>query len=282
MTILAFNASKTPGVILAEIAMMSTTFKGIHFLVEGDDDGRFWKRRVAPGKVSIVDCEGKPKLLEATRLCLAAGIASIVGVYDSDFDRLFDVFHFPKTLSQTDHNDLETTMLASEALSSLLHEFGDAQKISGFEDVYGTPIADHIEKISSQFGQLRFLSRKMNHGVNFDNLSPYRFVSRETWTLDRSLLLEEYAVSVGISVERLNELIQTHCLRHEPWSMSQGHDSVRILAQGLRSCIGHKQLTERDVSKVLRIAYSLEQLKASKMYHSLKVIEQTLPSLIFD
>lgn len=99
--------SKTPGIIVSEIRMMSATFKGVHFLVEGDEDIRFWKHRVSRATVTIVNCEGKPNLLAATNLVQRAGLRCVSGVYDPDFERLFGVAHFPNVLAPTDQNDLE-------------------------------------------------------------------------------------------------------------------------------------------------------------------------------
>lgn len=277
----ALNTGKTPGIILAEIRMMSATFKGIHFLVEGDDDSKFWKPRVSSSSVSIVNCEGKSNLLGASALIQRAGLTSIAGVYDPDFERLFGVTHHPTILTPTDHNDLELTLIASEALTTLLHEFGDLDQIEDFERTHGLTVAKHLELTSRQFGQLRYLSGVLGHRVDFDRLSPYRFVSPDTWELDRAALVSEYALLSSLSVGQLEVLIQSTCPQASNWCLSQGHDTVRILAQGLRRRIGRKQMNEQDVARVLRIAFSLEMLQQSVMYRSLCTIQASLPAPLF-
>jgi hypothetical protein len=54
------------------------------------------------------------------------------------------------------------------------------------------------------------------------------------------------------------------------------------LAQGLRRRIGRKQTNEQDLLKLVRLAYSMDLLKASGMYRALRTIEPSLPARIFD
>lgn len=281
MATTTLTTSKTPGIIVAEIRMMSATFKGVHFLVEGDDDSRFWKPRVASGSVTIVNCEGKPNLLGASIIIQRLGLSSVAGVYDPDFERLFGVTHHPNILTPTDHNDLELTLIASDALNSLLHEFGDQVQIADFERTHNVTVANHIESTSRQFGHLRYLSGTLGHHVDFDRLSPYRFISADTWMLDRSALVSEYANLSGLTAPAVEALVQSHCPQASSWCLSQGHDAVRVLAQGIRRRIGRRQMSEQDVARVLRIAFSLELLQQSVMYRTLRSIEASLPTPIF-
>jgi Protein of unknown function (DUF4435) len=278
----ALTTSKTPGIIVAEIRMMSATFSGVHFLVEGDDDSKFWKPRVYSKYVTIVNCEGKPNLLGASALIQRLGLSAVAGVYDPDFEQLFGVTHHPNILTPTDHNDLELTLIASDALKSLLHEFGDPGQIADFERNHGVTVAQHLEATSRQFGQLRYLSGTLTHQVDFDRLSPYRFVSPETWILDKPALLSEYALLSGLTPPDVEALVESHCPKAPSWRLSQGHDTVRVLAQGLRRRIGQKQMSEQDVARVLRIAYSLELLQQSLMYRTLRVLEGNLPAPLFN
>lgn len=277
----ALNTSKTPGIIFAEISMMNATFKGVHFLVEGADDSMFWRPRVSASTVSIVNCEGKLNLLGATVQIQHAGLKSVAGVYDPDFERLLGVTHHPDVLTPTDHNDLELTLIASDALNRLLHEFGDPDLINDFERSQGLTVVEHLEFTSRQFGQLRYLNCILDLRVDFDRLSPFRFVSADTWLLDRAALVSEYANLCGLNVENVESLIDSKCTQAQRWCLSQGHDTVRILARGLRRRIGRKQIGEQDVVRVLRIAFSFELLQQSSMFRSLCEIQKALPSRLF-
>jgi len=276
------NASKTPGIIVAEIKMMASTFKGSHFLVEGDSDSKFWKPRLCPYFVSIVNCEGKENLLGASAIVKKTENLSVAGIYDSDFEKIFGITHHPEILTPTDHNDLELTLIASGALDTLLHEFGDADKIAEFEATNETKIAQHLELTSRHFGELRYLNETLGHKVDFDRLSPYRFVSSETWIIDRAGLISEYAKLSNLSPQDVDRLIQTHCPKTPAWQLSQGHDAVRILAQGLRRRIGRRQISEPDVARVLRIAFSTDFLQQSCMYKALHEIQKKLAFPLFN
>lgn len=275
------TSSKTPGIIVAEIQMMRSTFSGNHFLVEGDDDSRFWKPRLSKTTVAVVACEGKPNLLGAATLISAQGIPGVVGVYDPDFERLLGVRHSPHMLTPTDGNDLEVTLLSSEAVELMLHEFADSALVQSFEQSQGLTAPEHVEQISAEFGKLRFLSGVFGHQVDFDRLSPYRFISADDWLLDRSSLLAEYSALASISQQSVETALQTHCVATARWAYSQGHDCVRILAQGLKRRIAKKQICEQDVAKILRISYSSEMLQRSSMYAYLKGLESALPEPLF-
>lgn len=282
MATTALTSSKTPGIIVSEIRMMSATFKGVHFLVEGDEDIRFWKNRVSRTNVSIVNCEGKPNLLGASALLQRVGLNSVSGVYDPDFERLFGVTHFPSFLTPTDENDLELTLMVSRALKAVLDEFTVEALVLDFEQRTGTSVLVHLEKLSRCFGELRILNSILGHRVDFDRLSPYRFVSIDTWQLDLAALHAEYAALAGIQVSDLGALIAQHCPDAADWQLSQGHDTLRILAHGLRRRIGGKQTNEQDLLKLVRLAYSLDLLQASGMYKALRTFEPALSAPIFD
>lgn len=260
---------------------MSTTFKGIHFLVEGDDDSKFWKPRIAKADTSIVNCEGRPNLLGVSVLLTRKGIASVAGVYDADFDHLHGVTHSPNMLAPTDENDLEVTILASDAIEALMAEYAEESLVADFEKNEGVSPAIYLEQVCREFGQLRLLSRVQGHNVDFDRLSPYRFVSQETWKLDRDALLREYATLAGMSCQDLEAQLQAVVPAAKRWGLCQGHDAVRILAQGFRKRIGRKQISEHDLAKVLRIAYSNELLRVSRMFATLQALETLLKVKIF-
>lgn len=265
----SLKSSKTPGVIVSEIKMMGAAFSGAYFLVEGDCDSKFWRRRLRSENISIVHCEGKPNLLGAAAQAVAQAIAKIVGVYDHDFDRLVGVSRFPRCLVPTDENDLETMLLRSDALPTLLAEYADDSLVRAFEARHSTTVLDHVERTSREFGMLRYFDQDARLCVDFDSLSPYRFVSESDWILDAASLYNEYARLASISISDLRAGVASVCSVGSPWAYSQGHDAIRILARGLRRSIGRCQMNEHDVSRVLRIAYTADMLKRTSMYSTL-------------
>ena len=114
----------------------------------------------------------------------AAGKRYILGVYDARFDRLQGIRHHPQLLAITDQNDLDVTLLNSACLDRVIAEFGDQEKVHAFVARKGITIREHIQVLAHPFGCLRYLNQVLNHGVDFDELSPYRFLPSTSWELD--------------------------------------------------------------------------------------------------
>ncbi len=202
--------------------MMTSAVNGIHFLVEGADDCKFWRTRTKSKITSIVNCEGRSNLLGASQIIVRQQLQNIAGVYDADFEHLLGVVHFPDILTPTDQNDLEITLVTSGALAALLHEFGDDALISDFQRKNGIQVPDYLEAATREFGRLRFLNHQLSHRVDFDRLSPYRFISQDYWKLDLDGLHAEYAKMIGISIENLRLLIEKIFLLHKNGDCAKG------------------------------------------------------------
>jgi hypothetical protein len=271
----AIFKNKTPGVVVAEIEMLRAAAKITGFIVEGHDDSRFWRARTFAHDVTIVDCEGKQNLIDVARHASETGKNYVVGVYDADFDRIGNVRHYPDLLAITDENDLETTLLRSPCLEKLLNHFADAEKVSAFESKKGVSVCDYIESIAVKFGELRFLNHQNRLGVNFDYLSPYRFVRPEDWEFDLPELHAQFLQLSGISQADLDlHLRSTN--RFGKWILAQGHDCVKILTQGMKNVLARRQATEGDITRLLGLAFDDAQLKATQMYTEIVNIENRI------
>lgn len=275
----SLSTSKTPGIIVSEIKMMRS-FKGVHFLIEGAHDIKFWKLHLKCENVNFVDCGGRKNLIGAVLKIEQAAIPAVAGVYDPDFDRLHGTApRSPNILVPTDSNDLEITLLRSDALNRLLAIYVDAALLASFESSSGVTVAAHIERTSREFGRLRFLNDVVKHCVDFDELSPYRFMSSVDWSLNLANLNAEY--SKLASLADLDAALLAHCPSAPPWAYSQGHDALKILTQGLRFILGKRQMSEEDVMRLLLLAYTETMLKQTSMYTSLRIIETRLPMQLF-
>ena len=130
--------------------------------------------------------------------------------------------------------------------------------------------------VAYSFGCFRYLNQVNGHKVDFDSLSPYRFISVHNWELDREKLLQEYSMLAGISPADVDSAIASTCPVANEWNLAQGHDCLRILAQGLKNVIGAKHLSEQDLARMLRLSYEARNLEASSMYIELLAIEAAL------
>ncbi|SDZ69495.1 Protein of unknown function [Variovorax sp. YR266] len=245
------------------------------FIVEGHDDSRFWKARTVPRKVTIVDCEGKQNLIEVARHASEAGKNYVVGVYDADFDHLSGVRHYADFLAITDENDLEVTLLRSPCLSRFLDHFAEMDRVVVFEDSIRATVSDYIESIARKFGELRFLNYQNHLGVNFDFLSPYRFVRADNWEFNLNELHRQFLQLSGLTQEDL-DLHLAGLQKYGKWVLVQGHDCVRILTQGMKNVLARRQSTEADITRMLALAFDDAQLAATRMYADLNRIEERL------
>lgn len=266
--------AKSPGVILAEITMTRTNYRGAFVLVEGDDDSRFWRARLPAPRARVVICMGRTNLLDVAGRTLV--MRDIVGIYDKDLDALFGLRHHPTKLAATDENDLELTLLQSPALGRVLDELADGARLASFELQAGASVIEHLQATSYEFGCLRYLNRLRSWGVCFDELSPYRFVSRQTWQLDRTGLQAAFCALAGITAGTLQgELV--NCPQRQVWNLSQGHDTLRILAQGLKCVIGVRgNCDEQDVLRALRLTHRPEELAITQLWSDLRQMEANL------
>lgn len=263
--------NKTPGVVVAEIEMLRAVDLTTSFIVEGNDDSRFWKARTV-SQVTIVDCEGKKNLLEVARQACETGKDYIFGIYDADFDHLNGIRHHSKLLAITDENDLEITLLRSESLGWFLDHLADQIKVKSFEANVGVTVSDHIEAIARKFGELRFLNQTHSYGVDFDKLSPYRFISSDAWQLDKTSLYKEFSVLAGLSSSDLSEKLEALC-HYGKWALVQGHDCIKILTQGMKKVLSNRQSTEGEVTQMLALGFDKAKLVATRMYSDICRIE---------
>lgn len=267
--------SKTPAILRAEIILKSSGFSGIFLAVEGDFDSRFWGARIDTGCVRIVHCGGKPNLLGLLDLYDQHSYHRLMAIADADFDRLSGNLRSLWCLVYTDTCDLESTLISSAALQRILVEYGDVSKIQHFETVNGFDVREHVREISSCFGKFRFINSVRDYGVDFDKLSPYRYVDTNSWILDEQKLGEDFLTLANITSAQLasdqHQLFSQ--LVFDPWSLVQGHDCMKILAIGLGASAigrpGQKSIDQAELQKAFRLTFDQISLEQTRMYQGL-------------
>ena len=271
MTPATINDSKTSAIIVNEILMLPR--RGVHFLVEGATDSKFWEKFIDPETVDMVHCEGRVQLLGAVDIWRQRDRPDIriLGIYDKDYDELSGCgLRYPDYLTRTDYNDLEVGLVVSEALNAVLHEFADDALVAAFEQRNTRSVVNHVEQLSREFGKLRFLNLRHQLNVSFSKLSPHRFVSKEDWHLDCPALHQAFCQEANLGLMQLFAMLMDNCTCSNLWAYSQGHDTLRILAIGLRCVIGQHQRDEADLAGELRLAYTRETLEQTAMFASLQ------------
>ena len=288
---------KTPGDIEAEILMTRQVHKGSFLLLEGQDDSKFWRGRIAKGECDIVIADGKSNVIGTIKKLDARQFQGVLGIVDDDLDtpnecQYFDKFnghqHFSVNLIGTDASDLECWLLRSPALESVLLELGDTAKIQQYERRTGLSIREGLWENGLVFGRLRWLEsrRAWNQEVSVaKELKPERFIDRDTWRANEAEVLEAAARRVDLDAEELRVLLDG-LPSADPWFICQGHDMTEILRLGLQNVLGDLKTTQTkdNIASSLRLAFHDIHLAATQLYADIKNWErlnihyQILPS----
>jgi len=266
---------KNPGELFAELLMSRTGFDGSFLVVEGDDDSRFWRRKVAEDRCDLVIAGGRLNVEGLIARVDAHRFAGTLGLVDADFSGIEGASPSPNLIYTEDH-DLEAMLLQSSALDAVLVEYGDRSLIEGFERRAGHRTREALLARGLPFGRLRWPSQRRSLGLNFERLKPSRFVARTGWQLDIDGLHIEAAQLCGLSLTDLRSHLDT--LPEAPaWAVCQGHDLLHILNIGLAGALGHRYPGHDTLGKMLRQAVQIHELHASSIYRDIRAWETRNP-----
>jgi len=275
----------TPHDIANTARMMRTVFSGSVLLVEGDSDARVYGRFIAEKYCRIVTAHGKSNTLLALGILERNRFPGVLAIVDSDFMRLDGAEPDNTNVMITDSHDLETMIISSEALKTVLSEFGSPTRIKRL----GKPVNEVLVKAALPIGYLRWISSSQqdNLSLRFKNVS-YAAVlvtANKSMKTDIDALLREVkAHSHNVSFDmkemktRIVKLQRNN--RHDPWQVCRGHDMVHILSIGLREVFGNrnaKTISYDQIDRIMRIAYGLAEFSRTKLYTLLKKWETANP-----
>jgi len=259
-----------------EIIMHRRTHCGSFLFLEGEDDSRFWDRRVSQ-ECELVIGDGKPNVEGAVVRLDNRNFSGTLGIVDADFDRLQGRALPSPNLLATDAHDLECVLLRSAALERVLTEYGNRDKIRRFQDTHDCTVRDALLERGLVFGRLRWLSKRRGWDLSFAGLGPERFTDRSTWEVDRDGLYAEVSsrISPGIDIHAaILELPDA-----DPWWIFRGHDLIGLLRIGLQQVLGDLKPSKgvADVAALLRAAFDKNDLYRGAFGQSIRRWESTNP-----
>jgi hypothetical protein len=182
----------------------------------------------------------------------------------------------------TDTHDLETMIFSSEALDTLLKEFGESSVIKKLS----LPVRSLLITAALPIGYLRWLSSpsQRNIGLTFKGISFAKFINRRNLDTDiYDLIMETKKISrTAIHPGVLKKEIQRLCCSgaHDPWQLCSGHDMVEILSIGLASIFGNcrtKGITKDSLDAILRLVYDYNNFCKTKLCNSMLTWEKANP-----
>ncbi len=271
----SLSSLKNAGELFAELKMSRTGFAGSFLLVEGDDDHRFWRRRVAANDCELVIGGGRLNVEGCIARVDEHDFRGALGIVDADFSGIDGASPSPN-LIYTEHHDLEAMLLQSSALEAVLDEYGDAARIAAFEARAGHDVRTALLARGLVFGQLRWVSLRLRLGINFDKLPAARFVKPAGWRLDDADLHATAASLCGRPLDDLRS--QIAALPDAPsWMLCQGHDLLHILNIGLAQTLGHSYPGHDRIAMMLRQAFKPHELQATALHRDIRAWESRNP-----
>jgi hypothetical protein len=272
----------TPHDFANTVRMMRPQFRGTILVVEGDSDARVYGRFVDVASCRVLPAHGKSNVLIAMGLIEGNGLTGIVAIVDSDFSLLDGVTKEGPNIFRTDTHDLETLILNSPALETVLAEFGSPRHIQRL----GKTVRELILSVALPIGYLRWISssRQDNLSLRFKEITFGRIVRiHGGWmSTDIDVMLSEVKQESGENTfdvndlrERIVELLRKK--QHDPWHVCRGHDMIHILTIGLRMVFGNrsgKKVTYEQVDGIMRIAFGFAEFSRTELFRLLRGWEE--------
>ncbi len=261
--------------ICNEISMSRTVYSGAFVLVEGVTDDRVYGKFLAD-QAHIIQCHSKDAVKRClTELVQHRGVKEVIGIVDADLDLLDNKRPSPP-LFYTDCRDMEMMCIESNAFDDIVDEYGDREKVRGFENKYGS-VKDSLIEASYPVGLLMHVSKKGGMGLNFGDLDVSRFVNPRTITIDMAAMIDVVVMNSkpsGISKKKLLRQLEDEISKlDDPWIAARGHDTVAILLLVLQKGLGSfnaKSLNEGALGGSLRLAFSDSDFARTQLYADTK------------
>lgn len=252
-------ALKGPAEVEVEIIMSRAggTHSTAFLVVEGDDDSRFFSRRVDAECCEVVIAGGKLAVIGGLERLDRRKFRGALGVVDDDGDRLLGrPVPSANVVRVTGGCDLDAFLIWSDSLDPVVGEYADPRKL---REVGGVDaVRRRLGEIGSVWGRLRIVARAQEWGLDLAKFGPRRFVSPR-WEVDESALRE--AIRCGLKESRSAveaRLASVTC--EDPRLLCQGHDLLDLLSlalergKGLLS--GARSVSAEQLGAALRIGLS--------------------------
>ena len=272
----------TPYDFANTVRMMRPQFTGTVLVVEGDSDARVYGRFVDDKSCMVVPAHGKSNVLIAMGILEKDGILGVIAIVDSDFSALDEAVQENPNVFKTDTHDLETMILYSPALDTVLAEFGSPRHIKRL----GKPVRELLLSVALPIGYLRWISssKQDNLSLRLKEMTFGRIIRTHNggMSADIDVMLSEVKIQSENSPfdendlrDRIVELLRKK--QHDPWHVCRGHDMIHILTIGLRLVFGNRQakrVTYEQVDGIMRIAFGFTEFSRTELSQLLREWEE--------
>lgn len=267
--------------IANEVRMKRSSHHGSFLLVEGPTDKRLFRRFTDPTDCQIVVGYDKSLVFGAVSILDADRFPGALGVVDCDFDMLTGTALRSANLRRGDTHDIETLLLRSSALDSVLCEFGSPDKLVKFIEAKGMTLREWLVRTALPLGYIRFFSIREGLNLKFEGMTFSHFLDPVTLEINAEALRTEIcnrSHRPDLQLDTITSVGWPRDVRHDPWQVCCGDDMMEILRFGLRSVLGTNSLTSlQSLDGALRVAYPEEEFRQSELYRATRDWERRNP-----
>jgi hypothetical protein len=257
--------------ICNQISMNRSLFKGTIVMTEGNTDQRLYSKFVDRDRVRVLSAYSKTNVLSCVRKMIARRDAKVIGIVDRDLDEMKGK-SMEKPVFYTDYRDLEMMLINSHALSDVLIEYADRDRLERFEKQNG-PIRDVIISASYPLGLFMYVSFLRGYNLDFKDLDFRDFIDRRTLRIDETKMVQAVIRNTeGCELSYRNALRDLHQqsqLFQDKERIARGHDSVKVLLIGLKDIFGTyntANINEGSLGGSLRLAFSFDDFDDTELY----------------
>lgn len=243
-------------------------------LVEGDTDRRLFSKFIDKNKCKIQTAENKDNVIEAISILNSSNFGGVLGVIDADFMHLEGKKCEVNNVILTDTHDIETLMLNSSALESLIAEYANRDKLMEFERDRGENLTNVLLQNTSVLGYLRWFSLRNRADYDFKTIRYHIFTDCSTLSVNLTKLVSEAInqspaakiTDCDLTIQRIQNMMLS---KNDLWQVCCGHDMVQLLLIGLKSVFGgynSKALGDGALEGSLRMCFEYGSFAETKSY----------------
>ena len=217
-------------------------------VVEGESDGRFFRRQIDGKTCRLWPAQGKPDAKELIEIAMAENISGVLAIIDPDYDRLLGRLKSHPNIIYYDENDFEMMIIHSSSFDKAMREYLAAEELAPLLQPTGfSSLRELVLDRAGRIGLLRFLSAKHTWDLSFSELNEYdkekkencfkQFVEANTLAIDAEKLLRvvlNASPNPRVSYEKAHEAYEKVIGEMPSWEQyCNGHDATALIAFGL-------------------------------------------------
>jgi hypothetical protein len=155
---------------IANSIEQDTSFGGTYLMLEGIKDLKLFKKFTCGESIKIKITHGKYKMRHAYEILKSRNFSRMIGIRDADYIRLtgnekFEP-HYNQKIFITDTHDSEGMIVNSDALTDLLSEVAEEDRLNSFIQKHGD-VRDLIFNLAYPLACLRLANKRFGLGLSF-------------------------------------------------------------------------------------------------------------------